>query len=106
MARRRMCDVAEEWLRETGNPAIVWGDGGFCEIAKRAGSVRRVPFQTRGGHVIADHPLAIAKRVLDALSRQPGNLVPGKVSLRGYSSGFAEYGRIFYLPEHAPKETA
>lgn len=79
--RRRICDIAEAVLRETGNPAVMWGDCGLLDmIAERAG-IRK------------DRPTACWKNVLDALSKQPGNLVPGKVDI------FCRRVRVFSLPE-------
>ena len=98
MSKRRICDVAEEVLRETGNPGVMWGDSGLLDtIAERAGSKPRAPIRLRGGATIEDHPLSRWRRVLDALSRQPGNLV----QRRSYA-GSVGYVRSFWLPGDAP----
>lgn len=95
MPRRRMCDVAEEVLREFDAPAVMWGDAGLLdEIAKRAGSVRRNPLLLRSGQRTDDMPLVRWQRVLGALARQPGNLVPGHTVIGG-----GRVVRIFWLPE-------
>lgn len=79
---KRVCDAAVEVLRETDNPAVMWGDCGLlCMIAKRSG-------------VKWEHPMRGEERVLQALSRQPGVLVKGfAAGARGRSV------RIFRLPE-------
>ena len=79
--RKRVCDAAVEVLRDTGNPAVMWGDNGLVDlIADRAG-VRR------------DGPPTMA-RVLGALSATPGVLVPRMTRL-----GNGRLVRIFRLPE-------
>ena len=80
--RKRICDIAEEVLRETGNPAVLWGDCGLLdEIASRAG-------------LSSPYPWVRWKRVLDALTKQPGNLE------RGYAEHSGRQLRLFALPEH------
>ena len=83
-------EAAVAVLRETDNPAVMWGDSRLL-------------------HAIADRAcLATAQRgprtersVLNLLSSQPGVLVARKVrGPRGHAV------RIFYLPEHAPPEGA
>lgn len=88
-----MCDAAVVHLRETGNLAVMWGDCGLLDqIHRRSGLKQpRIP-----------HPLNRHTQVLNALTRQPGELVPGMT--RANVSGCGErYVRIFWLPEHAPK---
>lgn len=82
----RICDAAVEVLRETGNPAVMWGDSGLLHaIADRAKA------RCRG------RAWKTEEAVLAALSRQPGKLVPFKsLSMHGHSV------RVFALPEHAP----
>lgn len=99
MMRKRVCDVAAAYLRETDNPAVMWGDSGLLdEIFKRAG-LRA----TQGPYTIEGHPLARWKRVLDALTKCPGELVPCLVQLgRVGASRGGRVARCFYLPEHLP----
>ena len=93
MKRERICDVAERVLRELEQPGVAYGDSGLLdEIAKRAGVVVK-----RGRYALPNHPLDRWQRVLNALSRQPGNLVQRYFRLVG-----KRVGRVFYLPEHAP----
>ena len=78
-------EAAVEVLRETENPAVMWGDSGLLHmISDRAGR----------GH----DGWRTEARVLDALARAPGELVPG---LTGRLHGGRPL-RIFYLPETAP----
>ncbi len=82
MSRMRVCDAAVEVLKETGNPAVMWGDVGLChKIAERAGS------KTDG------HLLDTERRVIAALARQPGILLPKFTWCKGRRV------RIFRLPE-------
>lgn len=82
----RVCDAALEILRETHNPAVMWGDSGLCHmIAQRAG------MRTQ------DRAWQTEARVLENLARQPGELVP-----RFTCAMTGRRVRIFYLPEHAP----
>ena len=70
---------AADILRETDNDAVVWGDVHLVHlIAERAG-------------VRQDGPPTMA-RVLDALTKRPGPLVPGLTRL-----GNARLVRIFRL---------
>lgn len=83
----RACDAAVLVLRETGNPAVMWGDSGLLHaVADRAGlkSCGRA-WKTEAA-------------VLDALSKQPGDLVPALTDI--YDGG--RRVRIFFLPERAP----
>lgn len=83
-------EVAEAILRETGNPAVMWGDCGLLDlIADRMGLVRN-PDKWMGG--ISDRH----ERVLAALSRNPGKLIAGS-TLCG-----KRRVRIFWLEENAP----
>ena len=84
--RIRVCDVALAVLRETNNPAVMWGDCGLLDtIYVRAGlkETRYVPVRW--------------SRVMNALTRQPGELVPGYTLI-----GPKRYVRIFWLPGHEP----
>lgn len=86
----RTCDATIEVLRETDNPAVMWGDEGLLHmIAERAG----LRCQGRAWET--------SDAVLNNLSRRPGLLVPRytKCGLR------QSRVRIFYLPEHAPART-
>lgn len=81
-ARKRICDAAVEVLRETNNPAVMWGDVHLL-------------------HMIADRADAKCKGkmtktergILAALTRQPGILVPRHTYCHG------KRVRIFRLPE-------
>lgn len=82
----RTCDAAVEVLRETDNPAVMWGDEGLLHlIAERAG------LRSCG------RAWKTSDAVLRNLSREPGSLVPLHTSVGRYGRV-----RIFYLPEHAP----
>lgn len=60
----RVCHAAVEVLRETNNPAVMWGDTVLLhQIAERAG--------------IKHNGWVTETRVLNALSARPGILVPG-----------------------------
>lgn len=84
----RVCDAAVAILRETDNPAVMWGDSGLLDaISIRAGL--KDPFW----------PSVRWQRVLDALSRQPGILRPGWTATM--IAGRARNVRIFHLPEPA-----
>ncbi len=83
--RKRICDCAVEVLRETDNPAVGYGDAGLLHlIADRAG----VPHEA----------WKTEDRILNALSRTPGSLVPRFFRAR---RGLA---RVFYLPEEIKKK--
>lgn len=85
---KRVCDVAEEVLKETGNPAVMWGDSGLLDtIAERAGLKKH----TGRGAIVRRH-----NGVLNALSAQPGNLVKG-TTLCG-----TRRVRIFWLKGNEP----
>jgi len=87
MKTMRTCDAAVAVLRETNNPAVMWGDEGLCHmIAERA------QMRTRG------RAWKTSDRVLENLSRNHDGLIAGKtLTMRGRRV------RIFWLPEHAPK---
>lgn len=83
MSRKRVCDAAVEILRETDNPAVMWGDAHLLHlIAERSG--------------MNANAWITEKRVLDALTRQPGVLVP-KLARAAHG----RVVRIFRLPEPA-----
>lgn len=87
----RVCDAAVLVLRETDNPAVMWGDTGLLhKIASRAELPSR------------DRAWKTENAVLNALSRQPGELVSGYS--RANVSGRQRAVRSFWLPEHAPPE--
>lgn len=83
-------EAAVAVLRESKNPAVMWGDSGLL-------------------HMIADRANMRAKQrswqtetaVLNALSRNHGELIPSKTTVR--HGGQERQVRIFYLPEHKPK---
>jgi hypothetical protein len=79
--RRRICDIALEVLVETDNNAIMWGDGLLDEVHKRSGGSLGV------------HPLKRWQRILNALTRTPGDLVPMRTRING------RWYRIFYRPD-------
>ena len=82
----RTCDAAVAVLRETDNPAVMWGDEGLLHlIADRAG------LRTCG------RAWKTTSRVLANLSRCHVGLVAGHTSCGRYGCV-----RIFWLPEHAP----
>jgi len=85
----KTCEAAVLVLRETDNPAVMWGDEGLCHmIADRAGirMCGQGPFTSNA--------------VLKNLSQCPGELIPGYTSA---GNGVRSRVRIFWLPEHAPK---
>lgn len=79
--RKRICDAAVEVLRETDNPHVQSRDAHLLHtIAERANpNYKADAWDTE-------------KRVLNALSRQPGILIPGK-TMQGRRAV-----RIFRLP--------
>jgi hypothetical protein len=78
----RLCDAAIAVLRETDNPAVMFGDEGLLhQIAERAGA------KSRG------RAWETSAAVLAALSKTPGELVPGHVR-----DGRGRRVRIFRLP--------
>jgi len=86
----RTCDAALLVLRETGNPAVMWGDTGLLDLIVERAGIRRRP---------CDPPTVAQDRVLANLSRQPGELVAGR-TLHPHSD--RRRVRIFWLREHAP----
>lgn len=79
----RICDAAVAVLKETGNPAVMWGDSYLLHtIAERAGA----RCAHRGGRT--------ERAVLEALTRQPGELKAG-FTLAAHN----RLVRIFRLPE-------
>lgn len=83
----RTCDAAVLVLRETNNPAVMWGDERLCHlIANRAG-MRAV-----------GRAWKTSARVLANLARCPGDLVPGFTTCGPRRRPV----RIFWLGEHAP----
>ena len=88
----RTCDAAVLVLRETKNTAVGQGDDGLIHaIAERAGLI----CATRSG---AGCVCATEQAVLNALTRQPGELVPGRTLARR-----SRLVRVFFLREHAPE---
>lgn len=78
----RVCDAAVQVLRETDNPAVMWGDSGLLHaIAERMGWKHEGP--------------RTEERVLNALSRTPGELIP-RMTRSAYRNRIV---RIFRLPE-------
>lgn len=84
----RTCDAAAAVLRETDNPAVMWGDEGLLHL-----------IATRAGIAMAHRSWRTSRAVLTNLARCPGELVP-KLT-RSHSGGGERWVRIFYLPEHA-----
>ena len=79
----RTCDAAVLVLRETGNPAVMWGDTHLLhEIAKRAG--------------LKINGWKTERQVLNNLTRCPGILIP-KHTICG---GHERLVRIFRLPNN------
>ena len=82
MNRLRVCDAAMLVLKETNNDAVMWGDSVLLhQIAEKAG----MPHDS----------WKTEEKVLNALSRQPGNLVPGYTRLVQPE----RLVRVFRLPE-------
>ena len=86
--KMRTCDAAVLVLRETDNPAVMWGDEGLLHlIAQRAGlRVSGLAWRT-------------SLAVLNNLAKCPGDLVAKQT--RAHSGGRERWVRIFYLPETA-----
>lgn len=83
---KRVCDAAVEVLRETDNPAVMWGDTHLLhQIADRAG----IKSAQRGG--------LTERRVLAALARQPGILV--KRYTQAHVAPQTRTVLVFRLPE-------
>ncbi len=79
----RTCDAAALVLRETGNPAVMWGDEHLLHlIASRAGLKNPGAWKTSAA-------------VLNNLTRCPGILI-AKMTRSG---GHERMVRIFRLPE-------
>lgn len=79
--RLRVCDAAIQVLRETDNAAVMWGDEGLLHmIAERLGWKHECT--------------KTSDRVLAALGKTPGALVPGYT--RCFNNRLV---RIFRLPE-------
>lgn len=82
MARMACWQAAIEVLRETDNPAVMWGDEGLLHlIAERLG------WPHKAWHT--------SDRVMAALNRTPGKLQKGMTRLGPNN----RYVSIFYLPE-------
>lgn len=82
--RMKTCEAAVLVLRETGNPAVMWGDEHLLHmIAERAG----LRAQKNSWHT--------SKAVLNNLARCPGVLVPKRTRCHTH------WVRIFRLPECA-----
>lgn len=84
--KKRVCDVAVEVLMETDNPSVMYGDDWLChEIARRMGW---------------DHEgYKTTRRVLAALARTPGVLVPSEVRSLSGSCARGQWVRCFELPQ-------
>lgn len=82
---KTLAQIAAEYLRETGNPAIGWGDSGLLHaVAERAG----LPHES----------IFTEKKVLDRIGySNRGELVKTYTSYPGFR-GLAKCRR-FYLPE-------
>jgi len=87
--KHRICDAAAEVLRETKNEAVMWSDDGLlADIAARAGV----------SHDPQKRFFDCQEKVLSALSKTPGSLIPSKTRHPHKKS----WVRIFWLPECAP----
>jgi len=76
----RVCDAAVEVLRETDNPAVMFGDEGLLHlIAERLGWPHECT--------------KTSDRVMAALARTPGELVKRKTKIHG------RWVNIFRLPD-------
>jgi hypothetical protein len=84
----RTCDAAIAVLRETQNPAVMWGDEGLLHL-----------IADRAGMLMAHKSWRTSRAVLANLSRCPGELVARMA--RGHSGGRERWVRIFVLPEEA-----
>ena len=83
----RICDAAVEVLRETDNPAVMFEDCCLIDlIAKRAERI-----------IEGELPNSRHIRIINALDRQPGILIPGKSCLRNGNRDY--WVRSFKLPE-------
>jgi hypothetical protein len=88
MPKLRACDAAIEVLRETDNPAVMWGDEGLLHlIAERLGWPHNGP--------------RTSDRVMAALNRTPGDLVK-----RQTQTGRGRWVSVFRLPETIEPERA
>jgi hypothetical protein len=83
----RTCDAAVAVLRETNNPAVMWGDEGLCHLI-----ADRAQLRTSG------RAWKTSDAVLANLARCHDGLVAGTTTCHG-----KRRVRIFWLPEHAPK---
>lgn len=88
MNAMRTCDAAVQVLRETDNPAVMWGDEGLLHLIAQ-----------RAGLRISGRAWQTSSAVLNNLAKCPGDLVPKMT--KGHSGGRERWVRIFYLPEHA-----
>ncbi|MFI5297385.1 MAG: hypothetical protein ACHREM_04745 [Polyangiales bacterium] len=86
-SHRRTCDAAVEVLRETGNPAVMWGDEGLLHLI-----ARRAELKTCG------RAWKTSDRALANLTRNHDGLIAGTTT-----TGGGRRVRIFWLPEHAPE---
>lgn len=82
----KTCDAAVLVLRESDNPAVMWGDTGLLHM-----------IATRAGLKAKDRAWKTEDAVLRNLSRQPGDLVAGHTR-----EAHGRRVRCFWLPEHAP----
>lgn len=85
----KTCEAAALVLRETNNPAVMWGDEGLLHMIADRAELK-----------MASHGPFTSNAVLANLARSPGELVPG-LTYSGPSAR-GRLVRIFYLPEHAP----
>jgi hypothetical protein len=83
----RTCDAAVLVLRESNNPAVMWGDGGLLHM-----------IADRAGLKTASRSWKTEDAVLRNLSREPGELVAGTT----LTAAGNRRVRIFWLREHAP----
>lgn len=86
ISHRTIADIAADYLRETGNDSVMWGDTIILdEIGVRCSHT----------NLMTLHPLARHQRILNALERSPRfNKVIIDISGRGRGN---TKGRCFYL---------
>lgn len=80
---RRVCDAATWWLRHTDNPAVGHGDAHLLHEIATLMEWEHASWRTE-------------RRVLNALSKTPGELIPTYVR-------YQRLCRNFYLPECCPE---
>jgi hypothetical protein len=64
-------EIAAQVLKETDNPAVMWGDSGLLDAI----------YYLKNGRNTGRHPYQRWKTVLDALTKTPGILIPKMTTL-------------------------